>query len=161
MGYDFNLLREVKDINEGQRLHFVEKIKEHLWVLKDKRIAVLGLSFKPDTDDMRFAPSVDIVYALIKEGASLILYDPQAKEEAKKIFKGLKLEFAKDPYGAVKKCDCACFLTEWEELKKIDFKKIKKLIHYPFIADGRNMFDGKKLTKLGFKYIGIGKYRFF
>ena len=157
LGYDFDLLREVKDINESQRLHFVEKVKEHLWVLKDKKIAILGLSFKPDTDDMRFAPAVDIVYAFARAGASLILYDPQAKHEARKIFKTLKLKFAKSPYEAVKKCDCVCFLTEWEEFREIDFNRLKKLMHYPLVADGRNMFDGNKLKRLGLNYIGIGR----
>jgi len=157
LGYDFNLLREVKNINESQRLHFVEKVKEHLWVIKDKKIAILGLSFKPDTDDMRFAPAVDIVYAFVREGASLILYDPQAKAEAKKIFKTLKVKFAQSPYEAIKKCDCVCFLTEWEEFKEIDFKKVKQSMHYPLVADGRNMFDGNELRKMGFNYIGIGR----
>ncbi len=157
LGYDFNLLKEVKKINEEQRKHFVEKIKEYMWVLKDKKIAILGLSFKPNTDDMRFAPSIDIIKALLEEGAKLFLYDPQAYKEAKEIFyRDKKIRFAKNPYGAVKGCDCVCFLTEWDEFKKLDFKKIKRLMRLPFIADGRNMFDRKILTDLGFTYIGVG-----
>lgn len=162
LGYDFNLLKEVKKINDEQRHYFVEKIKEHLWVLKDKKIAILGLSFKPDTDDMRFAPSIDIVESFLKQGSSLRLYDPQARKEARKIFfvlegKTNKLKFVKEPYEAVKSCDCLCFLTEWDEFKKLDLKRIKRLMRYPFIADGRNMFDRDKIQKLGFKYIGMGK----
>ena len=158
LGYDFNLLKEVKNINEGQKESFVEKIKEKLWVLRGKKIAVLGLSFKPDTDDMRFAPAVDIVNALSKAGASLSLYDPQAGLEAEKVFKSTKrIKFAKDPYEAAKKSDCLCILTEWPEFKKLDFKKISKSMNYSLIADGRNMFDKSTLEKLGFDYVGVGK----
>jgi UDPglucose 6-dehydrogenase len=158
LGYDLKLLKEVKNINDSQALHFVEKIKEQIWILKDKKIAVLGLSFKPDTDDMRFAPSIGIIEALAREGAILKLYDPQAQTEAKELFKvSPKIKFAKDPYQAAKDCDCICFLTEWEEFKKLDLKKVKKIMHYPFIADGRNMFEGDKMRQLGFDYIAMGR----
>lgn len=158
LGYDFDLLKEVKNINQTQRVNFVEKIKEQLWLLKDKNIAICGLSFKPDTDDMRFAPSIDIVNSLLKEGAALKVYDPQAKEEARKILGDTnRIKFVKSPYEAVRGCDCLCFLTEWEEFKELDFTKIKRLMSYPLIIDGRNMFDGTGLCKLGFDYIGIGK----
>jgi UDPglucose 6-dehydrogenase len=157
LGFDFNLLKEVKRINEEQKRYFVEKVKEYLWVLKDKKIAVLGLSFKPNTDDMRSAPSIDIVNYFLEEGAKLALYDPQARDKAERIFGKEKVKFAEDPYQAVKSCDCACFLTEWEEFKKLDFKKIKRLMHLPLIADGRNMFDKQMLINLGFTYIGVGR----
>jgi len=158
LGYNFDLLKEVRNINNFQRHHFVEKVKEHLWVLKGKKIAVLGLSFKPDTDDMRFAPSVDIINSFVREGAKLSLYDPQAEPEAKEIFRTKKnIRFVKDIYLAAKGCDCICFLTEWNEFKHINFEKVKKLMHYPFIADGRNMFNPDKLRKLGFDYLGVGK----
>ena len=163
LGYDFGLLKEVRKVNEKQKEYFVEKIKENMWVLKGKKIAVLGLSFKPDTDDMRFAPSVDIVNMLIDEGAVLSLYDPQAQKEAKEIFssrnktpKTGRLKFFKDVYSALKGCDCVCFLTEWEEFKKLDFKKVKRLMRLPLVVDGRNMLDRKEIKKLGFTYIGIG-----
>jgi UDPglucose 6-dehydrogenase len=159
LGYDFGLLKEVKKINEEQRKYFVEKIKEHLWILKGKRITILGLSFKPDTDDMRFSPSIDIINFLLEEGAILRLYDPQALENAERIFSSQKnkIKFFNDPYQAIKSADCLCILTAWEEFKKLDFKKIKKLMHYPLIADGRNMFDKEKMISLGFEYIGIGR----
>ena len=163
LGYDFGMLKEVKKINESQKEYFVEKIKESIWVLKGKKIAVLGLSFKPDTDDMRFAPSVDIVNMLMDEGAFLYLYDPQAQKEAKEIFsskhkvsKTGRLKFCKDAYSALRGCDCACFLTEWEEFKKLDFKKAKRLMRLPLVVDGRNMLNKSKLEKLGFTYIGMG-----
>jgi UDPglucose 6-dehydrogenase len=155
-------LKEVKRINDEQRTYFVNKMKEHLWVLKGKKIAVLGLSFKPDTDDMRFAPSLDIVDSLLKEGAMLFLYDPCSLEGAKKIFatrgkRNKNLKFCKNPYEAAAGADCLCVLTEWKEFEELDFAKIKNSMHYPLIADGRNMFDKEKLTKIGIKYIGIGK----
>ena len=162
LGYDFGLLKEVKAINEKQWSSYVEKVKEHLWIVKGKKIAILGLSFKPDTDDMRFAPSVDIVKAFIKEGAKLCLCDPQSLIEAKKEFlttggKASKLKFTKNPYEAVKGADCLCLLTEWGEFKQLDLKKVKKLMNYPLIADGRNMFDRDKVRQMGFGYIGMGK----
>ncbi|MCF7908429.1 MAG: UDP-glucose/GDP-mannose dehydrogenase family protein [Candidatus Omnitrophica bacterium] len=157
LGYEFNLLKEIKNINQGQRHNFIEKVKDRLWIIKNKKIAILGLSFKPDTDDMRFAPSVDIVNSFLKQGAIISAYDPQAYSEAKDIFKTAKLKFAKDPYAAVKGSDCLCLLTEWEEFKKLDLKKIKKLMRYPLIVDGRNMFDRDKVRDLGFEYIGIGR----
>ncbi len=156
MGYDFNLLKEVKEINETQRLYFVEKIKERLWILKNKRIGLLGLSFKPETDDMRFAPAIDVVNLLLKEGANPILYDPKAMKEAKRIFSQKNVSLAKDAYQAARNADCLCFLTEWEEFKGLDFKKIKNLMRNPLIADGRNMFVRSELEAFGFSYIGIG-----
>jgi UDPglucose 6-dehydrogenase len=157
LGYDFKLLKQVREINQQQRSNFIAKIKENLWIIKNKKIAILGLSFKPDTDDMRFAPSVDIINNLIKEGAKLRLYDPQATKEAKTIFKSRNITFAKNEYSAVKDCDCLCLLTEWEQFKNLDFKKIKKSMSLPLIIDGRNMLSSSKLTALGFRYVGMGR----
>ena len=156
LGYDFSLLEEVKRINNEQKIYFVEKVKESLWILKDKKIAVLGLSFKPDTDDLRNAPSLDIIESFLQEGAKIVAYDPQANKEAKKIF-GKRINFAKDAYEAAKSADCLCLLTEWKEFKNLDFIRIKKLMRVPIIADGRNMFERKDVEKLGFTYIGIGR----
>ena len=156
LGYDFGLLKDVKKINDEQRHYFVEKIKEHLWVLKNKNIAVLGLSFKPDTDDMRFAPSIDIVNYFLKEGAHVRVYDPKAFSKAKVLFNDKKIKFAKNPYDAIKECDCVCVLTEWQEFEKLDFKRMKKSMRYPLLADGRNMFDKETIQQAGLKYIGIG-----
>ena len=161
LNYEFDLLKEVKIINEGQKRYFVEKIKANLWVLKDKKIAILGLSFKPGTDDMRFAPSIDIVKLFIEEGARVSVYDPKAMKEAGRVLSALgkksKVRFCKSSYQAVQRADCLCFLTQWDEFKKLDFKKVKKLMQYPLIADGRNMLDKGRLLKLGFEYIGIGR----
>ncbi|MCP4652356.1 MAG: UDP-glucose/GDP-mannose dehydrogenase family protein [Candidatus Omnitrophica bacterium] len=157
LGYDFSFLKEVTKINHEQQLYFTEKIRERLWVIRGKKIAILGLSFKPNTDDMRFAPSINIVKTLEKEGAELTLYDPKAMNEAKNIFKSKKIMFAKDAYAAVKGCDCVCFLTEWKQFLALDFKKIKKTMNNALIADGRNMLDPVKLIAAGFEYIGLGR----
>ncbi|MDD3296696.1 MAG: UDP-glucose/GDP-mannose dehydrogenase family protein [Candidatus Omnitrophica bacterium] len=158
LGYEFGLLREVRNINQGQVVYFLRKIKGKLGSLKNKRAAVLGLSFKPGTDDMRFAPAVKIVEALSQEGVNLSLYDPKSMGKSKKVLKGIKrVKFFKSPYAAVAGADCVCFLTEWDEFRKLDLRKIKKIMKHPFIADGRNMLDKKKVLAAGFEYFGIGR----
>lgn len=166
-GYDFKLLKEVKRINEEQREFLIKKIKDSLWILKDKRIGILGLAFKPGTDDMRFAPSIPIIQSLLSEGAKISTYDPKAMENAKKLFSaegrsafGRKLEsikFCKSPYEVAKNCDCLVILTEWNEFKELDLKRIKRLLRQSIIIDGRNIYDHKKLKDSGFKYIGMGR----
>lgn len=155
LGYNFHLLKEVKKINDFQKEDFVAKIERNLWNIKDKTIAVLGLAFKPDTDDMRFAPSIDIIQLLERHGARVRAYDPKATDKAKGILKGIT--YCRDAYEAARSSDCLIVLTEWNEFKNLDFKKIKKLLKQPLIIDGRNMFDGQKLEGLGFRYICVGR----
>ncbi len=154
-GVDFKLLKEVHEINDRQRLHFTEKIKEELWILKDKTIGILGVSFKPDTDDLRDAPALDIIRNLLNEGARVKVYDPKAMPKAKKAVKGVS--FCKNAYQAVVNADCLALLTEWQEFSELDFGKIKNKMQYPFIIDGRNFLDFTRLKKLGFKCVGMGK----
>lgn len=155
VGVDFKLLEEAKNINLYQRRHFVEKIKEELWILKNKTIAVLGVSFKPDTDDIRQAPALDIIKMLKKENANVKVYDPEAASKAKKVLGGVS--FCNNVYDALYKADCLALCTEWSQFSNLDFRKIKKLMRYPFVADGRNFFDREKLQRLGFRYLGIGR----
>ena len=155
LGYDFNLLKEVKRINDFQKESFIKKIEGSLWNIKDKTIAVLGLAFKPDTDDMRFAPSVDIINTLAAHGAHIRAYDPQAMGKARQIFRDVK--FCQDPYEAARSSDCLIIITEWNEFKELDFKKIKKLLKQPLIIDGRNIYDPLMLKRSGFKYISMGR----
>ncbi|MDP2980690.1 MAG: UDP-glucose/GDP-mannose dehydrogenase family protein [Candidatus Omnitrophota bacterium] len=155
MGYDFSILKAVRKVNEHQRQIFLKKIEKELWIIKNKTIGVLGLAFKPNTDDMRFAPSVDIINSLIHAGARVKAYDPQAMEKAKGILKDVT--FCKDPYEAAKASDALLILTEWNEFKTVKLSRIKKLLKHPLIIDGRNMFDPVKMQKLGFKYISIGR----
>lgn len=155
LGYDFGLLKEVEKINEAQKRALIKKIEDNLWIVKGKTIGVLGLSFKPNTDDIRFAPSLDIIQALSKEGARIQVFDPQAMEKAKKVLKGVK--FCKDSYEAAKGADCLVVVTEWNEFKELDFKKIKKMLKQPLVIDGRNIYDPAVMKKLGFKYICVGR----
>jgi len=154
-GYDFRLLREVQAINEYQKQHFIKKIEEALWTLKEKTIGILGLAFKPNTDDMRNAPSIEIINALQKEGAKIKAYDPEATEKAKGIFSNIT--YCSDPYEIAKDSDALVILTEWNEFKELDLKKIKQLLKHPLILDGRNIYNPKELKKEGFKYISIGR----
>jgi len=154
-GYDFALLKEVRDVNEFQKRTFVRLIEDKLWILKNKLIGVLGLAFKPNTDDMRNAPSIDIISHLRKEGAVIRAYDPQATLKAKEILPHVK--FCKDATTAVSGCDCLLLLTEWEEFKNLDFAKIRRRMHQPLIFDGRNFLDQDRLERLGFEYFGIGR----
>ncbi len=154
-GYEFGLLRAVKKINEEQRASFIRKIEESLWILKDKRIGILGLSFKPGTDDLRNAPSIDIINSLVESGAKIKAFDPQAMQKAKEIFK--KIYLCKNPYEVAKDSDCLVVVTEWNEFKELDFQRIKRLLRQPLIIDGRNIYDPKKMQELGFRYISIGR----
>ena len=155
LGYDYKLLKAVKEVNEDQRRSVVAKVEKKLWNLKGKRIGVLGLAFKPDTDDMRFAPSIDVIGALAKAGAKIKVFDPQAMPAAKKLLNGVT--FAKDAYQAARGSDCLLLLTEWGSFKELDLKRLKKLLRQPIIVDGRNMYDPQVVRKLGFSYIGIGR----
>lgn len=154
-GYDFKLLREVENINEEQKKNFVKKIEAALWVVSGKTIAVLGLAFKPNTDDMRFAPSIDIISMLQAEGAKIKAFDPQAMEKASTVLKDV--EFCSTPYEAIKGADAMVIMTEWNEFKELDLDRIKKLLNAPIIIDGRNIYGPQKMKDLGFNYFCIGR----
>lgn len=156
IGYDFGILKEVQRVNDGQKRVLIKKIEGLVWNLSKKTIGILGLSFKPDTDDIRYAPSLDIISMLRKEGARIKVYDPEAMDKVKKGLKG-DVEFCKDAYAVSKDSDCLVIVTEWNEFKELDFKKIKRLMKQPIIVDGRNIYDPKEMKKLGFKYAGIGR----
>lgn len=154
-GYDFRLLRDVESINKQQKLDFIKKIEENMWILNDKKIAILGLSFKPNTDDMREAPSIDIINALQKEGAKIKAYDPEASEKSRALLKNV--DYCSNPYDAVSGCDAMVIVTEWNEFKELDMEKVKSLLNRPLIIDGRNIYDPAQMKKLGFEYVSIGR----
>ncbi len=156
LGYDFKLLEDVIDINQKQRDIFIRKIKKALWIVKDKTIGVLGLSFKPNTDDMREAPAIDIIHALLEEGATVRVYDPQAMDIARTMFQN-RVIFCTNPYEVAENCDALVLVTEWDEFKALDMTRIFKLLHYPIFLDGRNIFDPKKMREIGFEYHSIGR----
>ena len=155
LGYDFRLLKEVQEINTVQKNNFVKKVEKALWVVKNKTIAVLGLAFKPNTDDMRFAPSIEIIGALQKEGANIKAYDPKAENNAKKILKGIT--YCSSPYDAAEGADALLIITEWSEFRELDLKKLKSLMRHALIIDGRNIFNPEQLRKEGFVYISVGR----
>jgi UDPglucose 6-dehydrogenase len=155
LGYAFDLLKEVKKVNELQKQLFVKKVEDELWNIKDKTLAVLGLAFKPHTDDMRFAPSLEIIEALQAHGARVRAFDPEAMEKARRLFEGVT--FCKDIYEALRTSDCALILTEWPQFREMDLKRAKKLLHQPLIIDGRNIFDPAAMKAQGFRYVSMGR----
>ena len=157
LGYDFELLKAVRNINEQQKRGFAAKIQQALWVVKGKTIGVLGLAFKPNTDDMRYAPAIDVIEHLQGEGAHIRAFDPQAMGEARHLLP--KVTLCKDPYEAARGADCLAILTEWNEFKELDFTRLKKLMRQPLLVDGRNIYDPKRLEALGFRYVGVGRGR--
>jgi len=154
-GYDFELLKAVERINEKQRVNFVEKIKETLWILDGKTLGILGLSFKPNTDDLRFAPSVEIIPLLQKEGAKIKAFDPQAMESAKGVLSNV--EYSENAYEVARDSDALIIITEWDEFKHLDLQKVKSLLKSPVIIDGRNIYKVEDLRGMGFNYVSVGR----
>ncbi len=156
LGYDFTLLKEVRKINTEQRRYAIAKIKNTLWILKGKKIAVWGVSFKPNTDDIRGAPAIEIIKMLIQEGANVSVYDPETNSKLKSVFKD-EIDYASDKYAAAEGADCVFLATEWDEFKDADFVKLKKVMHLAFIVDGRNLYHEEDMEKMGFIYVPFGK----
>ena len=149
------LLQAVMEINRNQRRRAVMKLRKALGSLNEKTVGVLGLSFKPNTDDIRDAAALEIIYLLKNEGAHIRAYDPQAMENAAKVLKNVKL--CENPYQVADGADALLLATEWNEFKQIDFVQIKNLLRNPIILDGRNLWDSEHLKAIGFTYIGIGR----
>jgi len=155
--YDFSLLNEVRRINENQRQSFIHLIEEKVWNLKEKTIGIWGLAFKPNTDDIRSAASIDIIAQLQHEGAKVKAYDPKAMNNASSVLKGVVL--CKDPYTAAEDADALLLLTEWPEFKEVNFIQVRDSMRQTVIFDGRNALDAEKLKSMGFEYFGIGRGR--
>jgi UDPglucose 6-dehydrogenase len=155
VGYDFKLLKEVQRINADQMDRFVKKITDTLWVLKDKKIGVLGLAFKQNTDDVRSSPAIDLCQRLIKDGATLRVHDPKAMEKAKPLLP--KATYVEDMNAVAEGCDAIVVATEWEEFKQLDLARAKKGLTHPIMFDGRNLFDPAEMEKLGWIYKSIGR----
>jgi UDPglucose 6-dehydrogenase len=154
-GYDFKLLKAVQQINDDQARWVAERLKKALWNLKGKKVAIWGLAFKADTDDLRNAPALEIIEQLQKEGCEVRAYDPVAMEKAKALLKGVK--FCKDPYDAARGADAVVVVTEWKQIKSVDLKKVKSLVATPVLLDGRNIYDPGAASALGFEYHGVGR----
>ncbi len=155
IGYDFKLLKEVQRINADQMERFVKKITETLWVLKDKKIGVLGLAFKQNTDDVRSSPAIDLCQRLLKDGAALRVHDPKAMEKTKALLPNVT--YVDDMDAVAEGCDALVVATEWDEFKKVDLARAKKGMTAPIMFDGRNLFDPAEMEKLGWIYKSIGR----
>lgn len=156
-GCNMNIIKEVDRTNQAQRIKFIEKIINfYNNDLSNKTFGVWGLSFKPKTNDMREAPSITVINALLEKGARIKAFDPKAMETAKSYF-GNKIEYSENSYEALRNTDGLLLLTEWNEFLRPDFDKIKELLNTPVIFDGRNQYDKESLKAKGFKYFGIGK----
>jgi UDPglucose 6-dehydrogenase len=155
LGYRFGLLEEVAKINEQTRASVVAKVRRVLWNLEHKKIAVLGLAFKPDTDDVRNAPSLDVCQRLIKGGAEVRAWDPQAIEEAKAV--APEISYCADAEEALRGADCAVLMTEWDEFRRFTPAKLKSLLAHPIVVDARNFYDPAEMAAAGFTYISVGR----
>ncbi len=155
VGYDFGLLKEVQKVNTQQMNRFLKKIVDTLWVLKDKKIAVLGLAFKQNTDDIRMSPAIELCHRLQKEGAILTVYDPKAMDKARSVLKDVR--FAEDMNAVAEGCDAIVIATEWDEFKKLDLDRVRKTLTHPILFDGRNLFDPAEMERLGFIYKSVGR----
>jgi UDPglucose 6-dehydrogenase len=157
-GFDAKILSAVEEVNKEQRSLFVNKVVSHLGEnLNGKTFAVWGLAFKPQTDDMREAPAIDIITELRKRGASFKAYDPIAVENAQSIIGNERIEYVKNNYDTLEGADALLLLTEWHHFRKPDFDKIKSLMKSPVIFDGRNQYVPAKMKELGFTYFSIGR----
>jgi UDPglucose 6-dehydrogenase len=156
-GYDFGLLGEVTRINDEQRRRFVKSVRAALWTLRGKKLAVLGLAFKDGTDDIRESPAIGIIDALLKEGAYVRAYDPAAVSNAKKVLSSDRVSYAKDSYDAASGSDALLILTEWKEFASLDLPRLKKLLKYPIVIDGRNLYDPSVMASAGIIYHSIGR----
>jgi UDPglucose 6-dehydrogenase len=155
-GIELGILKEVEQINAGQRELFVRKVHEALWVVKGKRLAVWGLSFKPNTDDMRSAPSIDVIGAMVNEGAEVVAYDPVAMEKAKPMLPA-GVRFAASAEEAIAGADALLVLTEWQEFRDARPDGIKSLLKQPIVIDGRNIFSPETMREHGFIYHSMGR----
>ncbi len=155
LGCEFRLLKEVQRINAEQLDRFFKKILDTLWVVKEKRIGVLGLAFKQNTDDVRMSPAIEVCQRLIKEGAILRVHDPKAMEKAKAVLKDVI--FVNDMNSVADGCDALVVATEWPQFKKLDLERARKVMTHPIMFDGRNLFDPQEMERLGFIYKSIGR----
>ncbi len=155
LGYDFRLLKEVQNINADQMRRFLKKITNTLWVLKEKRIGVLGLAFKQNTDDIRTSPALDLCHHLLREGATLRVHDPKAMEKARVVLP--EATFVEDANLVAEGCDALVIATEWPEFTRVDYAQARRIMRTPILFDGRNLLDPVEMKGLGFLYHSVGR----
>jgi UDPglucose 6-dehydrogenase len=154
-GVDFTMLKEAEKINRKRVERFFEKIRRALWVIKDKKIGVLGLAFKPNTDDIRFAPAIDLIHQLLAEGARVRAYDPEAMEKARTVLP--QVEYAKDPYDVASESEALLIATEWPAFRELNWGRMRDAMARPLILDGRNLLSPREMKALGFEYYSLGR----
>jgi UDPglucose 6-dehydrogenase len=157
LGVPFTLLKEVQRINADQKDRFLKAIRETLWVLRDKKIAVWGLAFKPNTDDLRSSVAIELVADMLKEKAHVTVYDPKAMEKAREVEAIAGAKFASSALEAAEGAEALIIATEWSEFANVDLEEVKKTMTTPIVFDGRNLFDPETMAKLGFHYHSIGR----
>jgi len=155
-GYDFKILRAVEDVNQRQKARLVEKMEQHFKDFSGRTIALWGLAFKPRTDDMREAPAIPIIEQLLKKGAAVQAYDPAAAPVARRLFDG-RIALCDRSYDALADADALAIVTEWNEFREPDFRKMRALMKTPVIFDGRNIYSPEQMQALGFTYFSIGR----
>jgi UDPglucose 6-dehydrogenase len=155
VGIDFTLLKAVEQVNKQRIDLLLAKARRALWVLKGKKIALLGLAFKPNTDDIRFSPAIDAARRFLAEGANLRAYDPQAMEKTRKLLP--EISFAKNPYELVNDADAAIIATEWDEFQRLDWKRVHNEMARPLVIDARNVLNPAEMKSLGFEYYSFGR----
>jgi len=154
-GVNFGMLKEAEAVNKRRVDLFIEKVRQALWVIKDKRVGILGLAFKANTDDIRFAPSLGVIERLLAEGAQICAYDQEAMDKTSAIFP--QVEFCREPDHVARDADALLILTEWPEFRQLDWKRVYDAMSRPLIVDGRNLLDPATMTELGFEYHGFGR----
>jgi UDPglucose 6-dehydrogenase len=157
LGTPFTLLKEVQQINRSVLERFVKTVRDALWVLQEKKIAVWGLTFKPDTDDVRCSVAVDLVQALVDEGANVVAYDPKGMENVKHLEISKHITLAASPPECVEGAEALVIATEWPQFASVDFTEVRKRMLAPMVFDGRNLLDPVVMKELGFTYRGIGR----
>jgi UDPglucose 6-dehydrogenase len=155
VGVDFDILKATERVNKQRIDRFFEKIRKALWVIKGKHVALLGLAFKPNTDDIRFAPALEVVKRLLDEGACLHACDPEAMTKAKALFP--KVSYHEDPYEALRGADAALLCTEWDCFRNLDWERAKPLMARHLVIDGRNLYSPNQMRELGFEYYSFGR----
>ncbi|HEX3817383.1 MAG TPA: UDP-glucose/GDP-mannose dehydrogenase family protein [Chthoniobacterales bacterium] len=159
LGVPFTLLKEVQRINATQKDRFLKAVRDALWVLRDKKIAVWGLTFKPDTDDIRSSVAIDLVADMLKEGAQVSAYDPKGMEKAREVKSIAGARLTNTAMEALDDAEALIIATEWAEFANVDLAAVKEKMHTPMIFDGRNLYDPETMQKLGFHYTSIGRPR--
>ena len=158
MAVDFELLTEVERINAAQKTRFLGKVRSALWTLRGKRLAVLGLAFKGETDDIRESPAIDVVQMLLAEGCSITAYDPAAGQRAQaELPPSTQMRYADSVMDAARGADALLVLTDWAEFAQVDLTRLHNTLRYPIVIDGRNLYDPARMAEHGFTYLSIGR----